>query len=132
MDHANYVQLALSAAALGLLLALAAWLKLSKPAPPLDEARARKLLAEAFPGRRLDAVWIGASGKGALAKSGAAALVVCAVGEGFVIRWMPWAQALAITFKTGRLTIDLADVDAPVAVLTLAVEPPSRSRRLAA
>lgn len=131
MDHADFVQVAVSAMALLALTAAAAWLKIAKPPPPLDEARARMLLGEAFPGRSLEAVWVGAAGKGALAKSGAAALVLCQLGEGFAARQMPWAQALSVAFKTGSLSIDLADVDAPVAIISIAVDPPADLRKAA-
>ena len=131
MDQADFVQVALSAGALSVLTALAAWLKIAQPTPPLDEARVRQLLAEAFPGRVVEAVWVGAAGKGALAKSGAAALVVCAVRDGFACRKMPWALALSVAFKTGRLLVDLTDIDAPVAILSLAVDPPGSLPRAA-
>jgi hypothetical protein len=129
MHHAEFVQVAVTALALAALMALAAWLKLAKPPPPLDDARARAMLEAAFPGRPLEAVWVGQAGKGALAKSGAAALVLCQVGEGFTARQMPWAQVLATAFKTGRLAVDLTDVDAPSVVISLALNPPERIRK---
>ena len=124
MDQAFFVQLAVSLAAVAVLVALAAWAKIARPGAPLDDARARFLLQEEFPGRILDAVWVAVDGKGAVAKSGALALVLCELGDGHVARQIPWAQALAASFRNGRICIDLADVSAPVAVISLPSWPP--------
>jgi hypothetical protein len=124
MDDAFFVQLALSAAAVGALVALAAWAKIAKPAGPLDEQKARALLAEEFPTRTIDAVWVASDGAGALARSGGMALVICQVGDGFAARQIPWAQAISATFRNGRLSIDLSDIAAPKAVIALPSWPP--------
>ncbi len=124
MTHAFLVQVAASALAVLALVALAAWAKIGRPVQPLDDARARALLAEDFPGRTLDGLWVAIDGKGALAKSGALGLVVCAIGDGFVCRQIPWAMALAASFRDGRLTVDLGDVGAPRAVIALPSWPP--------
>jgi hypothetical protein len=125
VDQAFFVQLALSGAAVGLLVGLAAWAKIARPAGPLDEHRARQILAEEFPTRTVDAVWVASDGAGALAKSGALALVICQVGDGFAARQIPWAQAVSATFRNGRLSIDLSDTAAPRAVIALPSWPPS-------
>ncbi len=124
MDEGTLVQLALSAAAVGLLIGLAAWAKIAKPVGPLDEQKARDLLAEEFPGRKVDAVWISTDGCGALAKSGGLALVICRVGDGFAARQIPWPQAVQATFKNGRLNVDLSDIAAPMATISLPSWPP--------
>lgn len=124
MDEAFFVQLAASAAAVGVLVAIAAWAKIARPVGPLDEAKARALLAEEFPDRTVDAVWVASDGAGALAKSGGMALVLCRVGDGFAARQIPWAQAVAASFKDGRLSVDLADIAAPRAVISLPSWPP--------
>jgi hypothetical protein len=124
VTHGLYIQLAGSAAAVAVLVAVAAWANIARSAPPLDEARARKLLDEEFPGRALERVWIAVDGQGALAKSAGMALVLCRMGDGYVARQIPWAQALAATFHGGRLTIDLRDVAAPSAVIALPAWPP--------
>lgn len=124
MSGGFFVQFALSAAAVAVLVALAAWAKIARPTPPLDEARARALLAQEFPGRAIDAVWVGADGTGAVAKSGALALILCRVGDGFAARQTPWAQALSATFRDGRLSVDLSDIGAPRAVIALPAWPP--------
>ncbi len=124
MGEEALIQFALSAAAVGGLVALAAWAKIARPVGPLDEARTRAMLAEEFPGRTVDAVWIASDGAGALAKSGGMALVICRFGDGFTARQIPWAQAIAASFRNGRLSVDLADVAAPRATLSLPAWPP--------
>lgn len=125
MNQAFFIQLAASGAAVAALVALAAWAKVARPGAPLDDARARALLAEEFPGRVLDSVWVGVDGKGVLAKSGALALVMCQHGDGYVGRQIPWAQALAASFRNGQISIDLGDVAAPRAVICLPAWPPA-------
>jgi hypothetical protein len=124
LDPAFFTQLALSAAAVGVLVLVAAWAKIARPAGPLDEHRARELLAEEFPNRAIDGIWIGSDGCGALARSGGLALVLCRVGDGFVARQIPWGQAVSATFRGGRLSIDLSDIAAPRAVIALPSWPP--------
>lgn len=124
MNDEFFIQLAASAAAVGALIALAAWAKIAKPVAPLDEYKARAMLAEEFPGRTVEAVWIASDGCGALAKSGALALVICRVGDGFAARQIPWGQALSATFKNGRLSVNLGDIAAPTAVISLPSWPP--------
>ena len=129
MDQAFYVQLAASMVAVAVLVGLAAWAKINKPAGPLDEAKARAILAYEFPGRRLDGVWVSADGGGALARSGGLALVLCQVGDGFAARQLPWAQAISASFRNGRLCIDLADVAAPKVHLAFQSWPPNDLKR---
>ena len=124
MDDAFFVQLALSAGAVGVLVAIAAWAKIAKPVGPLDDHKARALLAEEFPSRTIDAVWIASDGAGALAKSGALALVICRVGDGFAARQIPWGQAVSATFKNGKLSVNLSDIAAPTATISLPSWPP--------
>ena len=94
---------------------------------PLDDGRAARLLAEEFPGRRLDQVWVAVDGRGALARSGASALILCEVGDHYVARNIPWAQAVQSTFRDGVLKLDLSDVAAPQARLALQSWPPMSS-----
>lgn len=124
MNASFFIQLGASAAAVGGLVALAAWAKIARPVSPLDEARARELLADEFPGRRIDAIWVASDGAGALARSGGLALVLCRMGDGFTARQIPWAQAISASFRNGRLRLDLADVAAPAAVIALPAWPP--------
>ena len=124
MSQAFFVQTALSGLAVLVLVLLAAWAKIAKPMPPLSDVRAAKLLSEEFPGRRLDKVWVAVDGRGALAKSGASALILCEVGDHYVARNIPWAQAVSATFRDGVLKLDLSDVAAPQARLALQSWPP--------
>ncbi|WP_374473189.1 hypothetical protein [Phenylobacterium sp.] len=132
MNEAYLIQLAASGLAVALLVGLAAWASIARPNQPLTDAQARALFAEEFPAKPVEAVWVAEDGKGALAKSGAAALVICRFGDGFVARQIPWGQALSAAFRRGELCIDLADVAAPRAVLALRSWPPSDGRDLAA
>jgi hypothetical protein len=78
-------------------------------------------------------VWVTRDGKGAVGKSGAAALVLCRLADGWTARKMPWAQALCQGVQRGQICIDLADVASPKVVLALQGWPPEQlTRRLAA
>ena len=125
LTQAFLAQVAASGAAVAALVGLAAWARIARPLNPLDDATARFYLAEEFPGRRIDRLWVATDGAGALARSGASALVLCRLGDGYVARQIPWAQALSAAFRDGRITLDLADVAAPKAVITLAAWPPA-------
>ena len=129
MNQAFFIQLAASGVAVAAMVGLAAWANIARPAQPLDEARARQLLAEEFPERTLEGLWVAVDGLGAVAKSGAMALVLCRLGDGYVARQIPWAQALAASLKGGRISIDLADVAAPRAVIALDAWPPKGLRK---
>lgn len=131
MSQDLIMQLAGTAAALAVLGGLAAWAKSAKPMNPLTEDRARHLLGEQFPGRPLDRIWVAVDGRGALAKSGAAALVLCEVGDRYVARHIPWTQAVASSFRDGVVRLDLSDVAAPDARLALQSWPPSPDREAA-
>ncbi|WP_397401397.1 hypothetical protein [Phenylobacterium sp.] len=124
MDKAYLIQLAASTAAVAVLVGLAAWARIARPVGPLNQARAQEILAEEFPGRSLDQVWVATDGAGALARSGGMALVLCRVGDGFAARQIPWAQAVSSSFRSGRLRIDLSDISAPVATISLPSWPP--------
>ncbi|MDP3855384.1 hypothetical protein [Phenylobacterium sp.] len=125
MDKAYLIQLAGSAAAVMVLVAIAAWAKIAKPMTPLDEARARRLLSDEFPGRNLERIWVATDGRGALARSGASALILFELGDGYVARQIPWAQAVSSSFRDGVVKLDLSDVAAPQARLALESWPPS-------
>lgn len=124
MGQGFYIQLFVSGLAVAALVALAAWARIARPAEPLDDAKARALFEDEFPGRRLDGLWVASDGQGALAKSRGLALVICRLGDGYVARQIPWAQALQASFKQGRLCVDLADIAAPKAFLNLPAWPP--------
>lgn len=117
-------QIASTVAAVGVLVAVAAWAKICRPPRPLDDRRAHDLFAMHFPGRELEAVWVGADGNGAIAKSGAAALVLCVVGDVFAVRVLPWAQVLNWGVRYGRICVDLTDDNAPKAFIPLSGWPP--------
>jgi hypothetical protein len=125
LSQAYLIQVAASGAAVAALVGFAAWARIARPLNPLDEKTARFYLGEEFPGRRIDQVWVATDGAGALARSGASALVLCRLGDAYVARQIPWAQAMAAAFRNGQITLDLADVAAPKAVITLPAWPPA-------
>jgi hypothetical protein len=127
VDAAYLIQFAVSAAAVALMVGLAAWATRGRGAPPLNEAAARAWLADEFPGRRLDGLWLAADGLGAVAKSGEAALVLTRMGDGYAARQVAWSQALAAAPRDGRIRIPLSDPAAPRAVLAMAAWPPKEA-----
>ena len=50
---------------------------------------------------------------------------LCEVGDGYAARHIPWAQAVAASFRDGVLKLDLADVSAPRARLAFDSWPPA-------
>ena len=124
MNLAFLIQLAASATAVGLMIGLAAWATRGRGAPPLDEATARRWLADEFPGREVEALWVATDGQGALAKSGDRALILTRMGDGYAARQIDWAKAMAAQPKNGRIRLALSDVTAPRAVLALPAWPP--------
>jgi hypothetical protein len=124
LNTAYLIQLAVSAIAVAMMVGLAWLATRGRGAPPLDEAEARRWLADEFPGRRLEGLWIATDGQGAVAKAGDRALILTRVGHGYAARQIDWARALAARPQGGRLRIPLADVTAPRAVLALPAWPP--------
>jgi hypothetical protein len=109
LDKALIIQLLGSAVAVSLLVAVAAWGRIPRPTPPLDDAAARALLAVEFPDHPIESLWIAADGAGLIARSGGEALILWRKGDGYVARNAPWTQALAAQAVNGRLTLKLAD-----------------------
>jgi len=118
------IQFAGSAAFVAVLAAVAALARISKPRSALTQERARALLADEFPGREFDAVWVSDDGCGAVARAGAQALILTEIGDGYVARDIPWDGALAARSNKGIVQFDLADIAAPRARLAFAVWPP--------
>lgn len=124
LNAAYLIQLLASAAAVAMMVALAAWATRGRAAPRLDENAARRWLADEFPGRRIDGLWLGADGKGAVARSGDRALVLSRIGSGYVAREVSWAEALTAQLEDGRVRIRLDDVTAPALAIALSAWPP--------
>ena len=124
MNPAALIQLAISAAAVAAMVGLAALATRGRAAPPLDDAAARRWLADEFPDLKIEALWIAEDGKGALARSGEAALVLSRMGDGYVARKIAWRAAAQAQVRDGRLSLPLADFAAPKVVLALTAWPP--------
>jgi hypothetical protein len=125
VNAAFLIQFAGSLVAVGLLVALTAWAKIARDAPPLDEARARAVLGDEFPDARLDGVWVADDGRSAVARSGGEALLLAQVGDGYVARTAPWGVLeRARRSGSGVLTVGLDDVAAPALRLRAQTWPP--------
>ena len=121
---AALIQLAISAVAVALMVGLAAWATRGRGAASLDEPTARRWLADEFPSRPIERLWLATDGLGAVAKSADAALVLSRMGDGYVARAVPWTRAVAASVKDGRVHIVLADPAAPKVALALDAWPP--------
>jgi HAMP domain-containing protein len=107
------IQLVGSAVAVAAMVAFAAWARIARPTPPLDEAAVRAILDVEYPGHPVDAVWLAADGAGAIARSGDQALAVGRLGDSWVSRDLPWDAALASRIRGGKLRLKFADPAAP-------------------
>jgi hypothetical protein len=124
LDKEFIIQQAVSVVGVLVLIALAGWAKIGRRLDDLDEARARALFADEFPKAHVDAVWLADDGKGAVAKAGDQALILTALGDGYVARAAPWTEVAAATPKAGRLSIRLKDIAAPRVSVAMAAWPP--------
>jgi hypothetical protein len=116
--------------AVALLTALAAWAKIARPAPPLDEASARTLLAEEFPDVDIETIWLAADGRAAVARAGDEALVLARLGDGHVARALPWtALAHAQRERDGAFRLRVDDPAAPRLRFAAEVWPPRLEAR---
>lgn len=110
MDKALLVQLLGSALAVALLVGLSAWARIARPTAPLDEAAARRLLADEFPDHGVTAVWIGGDGASVVARADEdLALVLWRKGDGYVARSAAWPDVVAARPTEG--SVRLAAVD---------------------
>ena len=106
-----------SAAAVALLVALAAWARIARPTPPLDEAGAHRLLADEYPQVHPSHVWITEDATAAVARAGDAALLLRRHGDGYTARKLPWADLAAAKVGAGQVRVEMRDIGAPRFVL---------------
>ena len=102
-----------------LLVALAAWARIARPTPPLDESAIAELLAFEAPGAPIDSLWLAADRRGAIVRSSDKAILITLAGDGYVTRLMPWSEAVKAAPTGSILTLRLADVGAPKASFAL-------------
>ena len=112
---AFWIRFAVSFAAIGLMIALAAWAKIARPQPGLTPEQARKLIVLDFPSARLSTLWIADDGHGAVAREGDQALLLFAVGDSYVTRVVAWSSLSDAQTKAGQVQLNLHEFDAPVA-----------------
>ena len=113
MTLAFLLQTFASLIAILLLVALAAWARIARPTPALDETSALALIADEFPDLAPGPVWVAADGSAAAARAGEEALVVYRAGDGYVARSLPWARFMAGEAVGGVVALRLADIAAP-------------------
>lgn len=106
-----------SAAAVALLVALAAWARIARPTPPLDEAAVRRILADEYPSLHPTHVWVTGDATAAVARAGEAALLLLRHGDGYTARKLPWADLAAAKVDAGQVRVDMRDIGAPRFVL---------------
>lgn len=120
MDKGFLIQTGGSLIAILALVGLAAWAKIARPLPPLDEGAARRIMADEFPDVAPSAVWLSGDGRAAVARAGETALIVYQAGDGYVARNLPWRDLSAVRPAAGRVDLRLGDFTAPRARLALA------------
>ena len=128
MDLNFLIKTAASALAIALLVALAAWARIARLTPSLDEAAVRDILAFEFPGVQAASIWISEDGHGAIVRVSDEAFIVYRIGDSYVARSAPWALLAKAEPKNGAIDLRLADADAPRARFKLgegAVWPPA-------
>lgn len=110
MDKALLIQLGGSVVAVALLVAVAVWLGVARPTPPLDVETARALLADEFPDQKPTALWIAADGAGLIARDrDDRALIIWRRGDGYVARDAAWSAVAGLRPINGRLSIRVGD-----------------------
>jgi hypothetical protein len=118
------IQTAASAVAIALMVALAAWARAGRPAPPLDAEAAKALFADEFPGRALEGLWVTSDRAGAIARAGDRALVLIRLGDGYAARDMAWSEVSRTKLVHGKLRLRLRDPGAPELRLKVGAWPP--------
>lgn len=121
---AELIQLLVSALAVAGMVGVAALATRGREARPLDDAAARRLLADEFPGSPIDGLWIALDGRGAVARSGEAALVLARIGDGYVARRIAWTTAQGAEVRDGEVRFRFGEFAAPGARLALPSWPP--------
>jgi len=116
------IKTAASGVAIALLVGLAAWARIARPTPDLDDAAVRELLAFEHPGARIDSIWIAADARGALVRAGDEAIIVFRLGDGYVARSAPWSALASTEPRNGAVDLRLADVGAPRARFKLGAD----------
>jgi len=119
MEDGYLIQFVGSALAIAVLTLIAAWARIPRKVPVLDEAAARALIADEEPDIAVDEVWVDAEGMTAVARAGDEGLVLFRVGDGFAVRTMPWGEVAQAGASGGRAVIALHDPAAPKAVFQL-------------
>jgi hypothetical protein len=113
MDMAFLLKTIASGVAIALMVAFAAWARIARPTPPLDEEQVRDLLAFEAPGAQIDLIWIAADRAGAVIRSADEALLVFRSGDGYITRATPWDHLARAAPRNGMIDLRLIDIGAP-------------------
>ncbi len=113
MDTSFLLKTAASGVAIALMVAFAAWARIARPTPPLDEESVRDLLAFEAPGAQIDLIWIAADHAGAVIRSADEALLVFRSGDGYVTRAAPWDHLSRVAPRDGVIDLRLIDIGCP-------------------
>lgn len=119
MEQGYLIQFAGSAAAIAVLALAAAWARIPRNAPLLDEATARALIGDEEPDVRIERVWVDAAGRTAVAKAGDEGVVLFRVGDSFAVRLVPWTDLAKATVRKGAALIRFGEIGAPAAAFQL-------------
>lgn len=119
MDDAYLIQFAVSAVAICVMAAVAAWARVPRPTPPLTETAARAIIEDELPDLALGAVWVDALGETAVARSGDLGVVLFRVGDSYAVREAPWERVKAARARNDRLMLTFGDPAAPAAFFKL-------------
>lgn len=123
MDQAYLLQFAVSAVAICVMAAVAAWARVPRPTPPLTESAARAIIQDELPDLSLGPVWVDACGDTAVARAGELGVVLFRVGDSYTVREAPWETVKAAKPRKDRLVIAFGDPAAPAAEFKLAGGP---------
>jgi hypothetical protein len=109
------IRFAVSFAAIGLMIALAAWARIAKAQPALTPDEARRLMALDFPFAAFGPLWLADDGHGAVARHGDQALLLFAVGDSYVTRLVDWRSLSEAQMRPGQVRLNLHEFEAPIA-----------------
>lgn len=104
MTFAFLMQLILSVTFIAVMVGVTALARIPRPAPALDEALLRRLLADDYPDTAPGDVWLSTDGAAGLARHGDLALIAWRLGDSYVTRDLAW-DMLSKARREGRQVI---------------------------
>jgi len=120
VDQGNLLQFAGSAVAIAVLASVAFWARIPRHTQPLDEAAARRLIADELPDETPDRVWVDSAGDTAVARAGETGIIIFRVGDSYTVRTAPWVQVRTARRVRDQAIINFDDPGCPSAAFKLA------------